>query len=788
VPRAADATTHLFFAYLRCIEQPKAAISLLPMSLQKLLKETDYPPRQPALSQHTHRVVMVVDAVSPTPFALLRRANHFEYREADELLHEYSNFDDPLEALTEECSRVLRAISAANQSQASNSKHSTGLRDASWSRFEDLGFSSALEEDADDSDSQPQPQQQPPQPQGLRSTPASGALDLGRPTTPSWADFLSSGFADDGSGTRGGLLPPDKVLPPIDSVRQRSAQSHYPRLEGDSGKLEPGELANITEFDLDDAFWWVWMTSLAPEETPERKSAFGRCAVIEVVILGGQWLVMEEMVVGAAPEPQEGTYVAEKRGFFSWRRRALGRRKSTSKSKVGGDDPNASKASVGPDQQARIQAAAAQLQARQRQEKALEDAQASPMRRGRTDQELMQEKTNSMMTLQPAVLKEASAALKWANMQDKAAVRDAYLANADAGRGHEVALPAAPLTPNSDKVAAHQQQQQQQQSPEVPPKDLPPPPPPAEDNSSLPTPPSAMSPPRPTSEWPEVSSPGRDSPLPDEGRVSMSSPDPYKGRRLPKDSKDKEPTGLRKLFSRRRGSKVPENAATDVNDFLRQQSAATPEPRAPDSQLQSPPAHASAAAAAAAAATAADRPYTPDVFSTPAPSTHTPVSPQSAARESFAAGTVSRPTTGGDMHDDYADADEGTPYAQFAQGPLEDQPAFVPESDDEDDSIIEDYDGEEEMAPAPMPQPVMRHRQGMPLETIPDEAPPAPAQTQTEDRWAQIRRNAAERAAAQRAAEERNGSSGRTTDDDASTEESESREWTGGAYFSTTTG
>ncbi len=114
---------------------------------------------------------------------------------------------------------------------------------------------------------------------------------LARPTTPSWADFLSSGFVDDGPGNPNNLLlPPDKMLPPIDTgARQRSSQSHKPRLETER-ILEPGELASISRFDLDDSFWWVWMSSLAPEETAERKSAFGRCAVIETKIRTGRWL------------------------------------------------------------------------------------------------------------------------------------------------------------------------------------------------------------------------------------------------------------------------------------------------------------------------------------------------------------------------------------------------------------------------------------------------------------------------------------------------------------------
>lgn len=42
------------------------------------------------------------------------------------------------------------------------------------------------------------------------------------------------------------------------------------------------------------------------EETQERKAVFGRCALLETVIPGGRWLVIEEMVKGAPIVPGTG--------------------------------------------------------------------------------------------------------------------------------------------------------------------------------------------------------------------------------------------------------------------------------------------------------------------------------------------------------------------------------------------------------------------------------------------------------------------------------------------------
>lgn len=440
---AADAASHLFFAYLRSLSPDSVkginGISALPLSLQALVQATEYPPEQLNMSP-TSKVVMIVDSVSPTPFALLRRAKHFQYRDEDRALQEFSNYDDPVQALTEECRRVLKSISSTNQSTISTSKTSTSLRDASWSRFEDIGFGgfgdySDHEDEAEGSALTKKREV----PQGLRSTPQSKNHDLGRPTTPSWADFLSSGFVDEAknSGPAPLLLPHDKMLPPIDTRRGQSSQS-YRRTTEDFSNLEPGELASINNIYYDDSFWWVWISSLAGEETIERKAVFGRCALIETTMRGGKWLIMEEIVKGAAPEPEHGAYIAEKKSRFGFTKRGrLHRTNSASRKPPPTTQPYArsnhpspmSKTSIGPDQHARIQAAAAALQQKQKQNEQL----TSP-RRARME-DAVSTKTSSVFTLQPVIMSEAAPAMKWANTYDKNAIRAAYLGSDFAGKG-----------------------------------------------------------------------------------------------------------------------------------------------------------------------------------------------------------------------------------------------------------------------------------------------------------------------------------------------------------------
>lgn len=762
--RGADATTHLFFAYLRSLspEEGLTGITMLPRSLEKLLNETEYPPSTPAtLISRTNKLVMLVDTVSPTPFALLRRAGHFQYRDSDPALQQFSEYDDPVQALTEECLRVLRAISAANESQVSSVKHSTSLRDASWSRFEDIGFAGTVEEEPQVEDNHVQSQLH-----GLRNAPVSGT-DLGRPTTPSWADFLSSGFIDETQAPPNVLLPPDKVLPPIETqIRQQSSQSHRPRLET-TATLRPGELASITLVDLDNAFWWVWMNSLAPEETSDRKSAFGRCAIIETKIAGGRWLVMEEMIAGAAPEPDEGAYIAEKKGFFSWtkRGRSMARRKSVGKHALDRGDNNASnnfgssKTSVGPDTHARIQAKAAQMRAVQEHE------QQATLRRGRTD-ETAPEKTTSVLSLQPNLAPEAISAMRWAKKYDKGTIKDAYMANSNAGRGVAVPTPTSPQT--NGTAVTNGNGHVHDQKPDVPVKDEPP-------VASTPVKPQ---PPTPEPETKQIDPQPKErvvektleSPVPPPKDVDkpvtpvtpsapavVESPSPVANADASKQKgmfqANKEKSGLRKLFKRKnRSSKVPDNAGADLESMLRKEPTVAEE------------------SSRTSTATKSIVPEETTPVATPVPESKVDSKEPPAATEAISHTSVENeePTYDPSASEsltpvDTLDAAEAKrEFARFDQGPLADQPAFAPDDDDDD------------ATPPPIARhPISREDSGSkiqadePVETLSQSAGPG-----VQDRWAQIRKNAAQRAATRQREDGTRPTKASGDDDDTSVEES----------------
>ena len=809
---AADAASHLFFAYLRSLTPASVkginGISTLPMSLQKLVQETEYPPEIPSLLQTTTtRVVMIVNSVSPTPFSLLRRTNHFQYRDDDRALQEFAEYEDPVTALTDECRRVLKSISTANQSQVTNSKDATGLKDASWSRFEDIGFSGGFDEAEEEyEESSFAKKRNLP---GLRTTPHSRNVGMngGRPTTPSWADFLSSGFVDEAkNGPAPLLLPPDKILPPIDT-RGRSSQSHRPRLESERN-LEPGELASITRFELDDTFWWVWISSLAGEEPSERKASFGRCALVETIIRGGKWLVMEEMVKGAAPKPDPTAYIAEKKSFWgrSKKNKGLTRSKSTGKQALdrntngqlfaGGASVGVSKTSVGPDQQARIQAAAIQLQEKQRQQDAQQNG---ATRRGRNDVDMMSQKTSSVFTLQPVIMKEASPAMNWANNYDKDAIKEAYLANANMGRGlgdntmqfnsnqqNQDAL--RPLPSPRGALPSPRMLSQERDLPAVPQDPAPVAP------SKASTPPPAPLPPTPAADDEKdehryqsekaaevslpldshpverthnntVSSPTAPQPIAyhpgqkyslDTSRISEehsgSSPETKRQNKLKKREATGGGGGFRKMFGR---SKIREpKPSTNLPQLQTQQTG--------DQDLQSggpvvPKRFSSFRKKSPIVSPLSE--HRPSLAPTPSQVSEddlTPIAspqPQPEYQRSYDPSiqdTLSRVDT-----NDAREANQA--FSSFDQGPLQDVPAFVPE---ESPRQSED---------SAAPPPIRQTRESEDGAELAKSVSPVVG-----DRWAQIRKNAAERAARQSEEQSRGGYSAKTDGDDGETSGEES--------------
>jgi hypothetical protein len=794
---AADAATHLFFAYLRSVA-PKGKTSgvlSLPRSLQQLLESTQYPPGRGFISNDTTKLVMIVDVVSPTPYALLRRAKNFEYRDSDHALQEFSSFEDPVKALTDECRRVLSAISSTNESQVSNAKTSTSLSDPSWSRFEDIGFGSTLDEVDEHS--------------GFLNTRPTrhvngtqSAMDLARPTTPSWADFLSSGF--DENGNRSGapvLLPPDKVLPPINaSMRGQSSQSHRRNLE--PMELDPGELASISSVHIDDAFWWVWISSLAVEEPQSRKAVFGRCALIETIFTDGRWMVMEEQVKGAAPEPPSGAFVTEKKrsflGFTTKGGRLTRRRSGIKKSPLIPETNGNQRPNIAPDQQDRIQQKAAELS----RKKAAEEA---AVRKRELPSQVPASNRNSTFTLGPNK-EEFSPALAWAKKYDKETIRAQYLGDKLAGKGSRelLTLPSEGLNRSMSSIS----RQDTKELPPAPAEQTPeqewPSPAPAQMETPTIVEPAPM-PPEPTRPADPIPEEVREAPLPAASPLATpireSPPNKLRksqdgGRRSPEEKRNRKmgpppvqkQTGIRRLFGTKRSKSkeadVPKQATREpeITDpaILAAQAALEGKPGLAPGGTDSPPLSPSffnkmktvnptkpdptieqprAPTPPTEPVTEPDSPIPGAFPETPANDLDTYMGPPRTRRDDEY-DQLSRVDT-----NEREDADKE--FSKFDQGPLDDQPAFVP-----DDSPVREQFPPAEIKRKP------QHQSAYSAVTIPveesdedeDDAPPAISAT---DRWAQIRKNAAERARQSEEQTSRSRTETRTDDGETSGEESE---------------
>ncbi|GAM86453.1 hypothetical protein ANO11243_044670 [Dothideomycetidae sp. 11243] len=777
---AADATSHLFFAYLRS-RAPEAVngiagISNLPRSLQALVAQTEYPPQRPsAMQSSTAKVLMIVDAVSPTPFALLRRARLFDYRADDKALNKFAEYADPVDALTEECKRVLESISMTNQNSSAKSRRGA---DDSWSRFQDEGFSFVPVDSATQSPQAQSPISKRDSPPfvhpNMQARAQSRLAPGGRPTTPSWADFLNTGFVEDGKNGNSPtlLLRPDQQLPPV--VDRSSMGSSL-----DDEDLEPGELASINRFELDESFWWVWMTSLAGEETSTRKAAFGRCALVETSISGGSWLLLEEQVKGASHAQSEGAYIAEKKSRFGFSRRSKSTKKKGMKKADEPETPRigneaapigSAKASMSPGQKAKISAAAAVIA---RQQKSAPTDQLG-VRRGRFD-DASSTKTSSMLTV--GFTAEASPAMKWANAYDKEAVRKQYLGDNFAGKGLPRDLPDSTASGAARGVSPGPP------SPQPPVVNIVP----AEEEQI--TAPAEVSLPTASSEAAKSQQAvGRKAMTAESTQHVHPAFRPQAANEVTGSKKlqKKQPGSLKKMFVKRRddskrastevtGFSAPQDPADLVAHEEATESRARPAATAAAANAATTPAQAPASApsAAVAAARAAAKPQ-PEPrkqqrsavrdmvqnFETakPAPPNPNRAAPAAPLKESPRAPETS----------DFS-SDETPEENRFDQGPL-DMPAFVPRGSFEAESV---------QSPAVStfqdqgPSAFIRSQQAL-VDTISevseDEEEPIAPTVSHMDRWAQIRKNAAERAA--RASEEqssRSQSQGRSTFTDRTT-------------------
>jgi hypothetical protein len=213
---------------------------------------------------------------------------------------------------------------------------------------------------------------------------------------------------------------------------------------------------------------------------------------------------------------------------------------------------------------------------------------------------------------------------------------------------------------------------------------------------------------------------------------------------------NKEKSTLRKLFKRKnRSSKIPESASADLESMLHKEHAVAEE----------------SSRTSDAAKSHESTPLATPAHESPIESNRTSEVPVVENKEpTYDPFASERPSP-----DEAKDAAEAKrEFARFDQGPLADQPAFIPEDDDDDDAT-----------PPPIARhPMSRESSGSraapeePVETLSQSAGPG-----VQDRWAQIRKNAAQRAATRQRDELPRPTKTGGDDDDTSVEESEFYTW-----------
>lgn len=392
---------------------------------------------------------------------------------------------------------------------------------------------------------------------------------------------------------------------------------------------------------------------------------------------------------GAAQSTDDAAYIASKKGTKRGRLAKLGRRRSVGKMDAPrvipgvGPIPPPPKPNIQPEVAARVQVVAAQIR-----------QQALQRSNGAGNQQEVVRK-NSAFQLQPVVVSEAASAMKWASKYDRDAIRDAYLKGTPppqkANGSEERSLPALPREDSQDKPLP---------SPAPPKTTTPSPRPPPIDV------PTVQGVQRPTSPVERRVQPpaAATSPKSVESATSVSSPE-----KLPKTKGSR----LGKLFGRK-GDKQGTSRST------------TPIPEPPSKNTSNKDVSAPIQVNRIGNGNGITKSSTVAVNETHLP----PVPAKDNIRsDSFATGTSS--------------VEERTAkqvFSNFDGGPLADMPAFVPE-DSPEPSIsgahnpitnrgVELEDGEvSPMTPT--------H-----LSASEPEAPVSPVM----DRWAQIRKNAADRA------------------------------------------
>lgn len=416
-----------------------------------------------------------------------------------------------------------------------------------------------------------------------------------------------------------------------------------------------------------------------------------------------------------------------------WTKRSmLGRRRSTGRSDAPIETPTKfdpsippplNRTKIGPDQAAKIQAAAMSLRQQQAQ---LENQLRHPTGSQRSSQ-----RTNSVFTLQPVILSEATPAMKWASKYDRDAIRDAYLNNLPLQDG-----PSRPATERSlPALPTEDADEEREESRRPRPVSLMPPPPPPmskseppskpgpiHESDSKPAPISKVTPIMPSPTFSPMNHPALLPPSPStNGRVSPALQSP-----------PLSPPGQK---SRGSNGSTPEKVKK-TNRFKSFFSSKKAEPVAPGRLTPQPIENSSNASLTLPNPNLGRRLSTQKKRNAPATLQGTVASSSQAQLAPAASARPQRHESGSSNPGSEEVRVATQAFSSFDQGPL-DAPAFIPG---------DSPDITEPSSPTVETRPAVPGKDDS-ASVSEESAPGSPAEAMpVQDRWAQIRKNAAERA------------------------------------------
>ena len=143
--RSADATSHLFFAYLRSLapEGQQSVVSILPRSLLALLDSISYPSVNTLKPVQTLSVTMTVDFLSKSPAMSIDRLQSILSSDySDTNIFSFIGTESLFEIITSECEKALKDIDKVYK--PGNMRPNTSLGTADSTRFSELSDMNSL--------------------------------------------------------------------------------------------------------------------------------------------------------------------------------------------------------------------------------------------------------------------------------------------------------------------------------------------------------------------------------------------------------------------------------------------------------------------------------------------------------------------------------------------------------------------------------------------------------------------------------------------------------------------